>query len=203
VGGKRLGLRQLSVGRLGLGLVGDGAVQQLALDDLLRPDRAALADAGALAHTAARVVELRAPYLAAGGHLDLLDLRRMQRERALDADAERLLADREGLAHAVALALDHDALEHLRAATRALDHLEVDPHAVARVERREAAQLRALEALDDRAHGVESGGTLAAGCAMVAEGLRRGRCERRADLRRRARLRHAGGAAPRATGPIA
>ena len=137
------------------GSSGAGAVQQLALDDLLGTDRAALADAGALADAVAQVVELRAPHVAASRHLDLLDLRRVQRERALDADAERLLADREGLAHAVALALDDDALEDLRAAARALDDLEVDAHAIARVEGRDAAQLGALEAFDNRAHGVE------------------------------------------------
>jgi len=52
---------------------------------------------------------------------------RMQRERALDTDAERVLPHREGLADAGALALDHDPLEDLEAGARALDHLEVDP----------------------------------------------------------------------------
>ena len=96
------------------------------------PGVAALADAGALADATAQVVELRAPDVAAGGDLDLLDLRRVERERALDADAEGLLADREGLAHPLALALDHDALEDLRTAARALDDLEVDLDAVTR-----------------------------------------------------------------------
>jgi hypothetical protein len=73
-------------------------------------------------------------HVAARGDLDPLDLRRVQRERPLDADAEGLLAHGEGLARAVALALDHDALEDLRAAARALDHLEVDAQAVAGVE---------------------------------------------------------------------
>ena len=77
------------------------------------------------------------------------------RERALHADAEGLLADREGLAHALALALDDDALEDLRAAARALDDLEVDLHAVPGLEAGDAAQLRALEAVDDGAHGEE------------------------------------------------
>ena len=69
----------------------------------------------------------------------------MHRERALHADAERLLADGEGLAGAVALALDDHALEDLGTATRALDDLEVDPDAVAGLEVRDAAQLGALE----------------------------------------------------------
>ena len=120
-------------------------MQQPGLDDLLGADVAALADPGALADAVAQVVELGAADVAAGGDLDLLDLRRVHGERALHADAERLLADGEGLARAVALALDDDALEDLGAAARALDDLEVDADAVARLEVRDAAQLGALE----------------------------------------------------------
>jgi hypothetical protein len=77
----------------------------------------------------------------------------VQRERPLDADAERLLAHGERLAHARALALDHDPLEDLHAAALALDHLEVHAHGVARLERRQVRpQLALLEALDDVAH---------------------------------------------------
>src|SRR3954468_23063545 len=138
-------------GRSGLGR---GIVQQPRLDDLLGlPGVAALAHAGALAHAAAKVVELGPPHVTAGGHLDALDLRRVQRERALDTDAEGLLAHREGLAHALALALDDDALEHLRAAAGSLDDLEVDLEPVAGLEAGDAAQLGALEGVDDRAHG--------------------------------------------------
>ena len=132
---------------------GRGIVQQAGLDDLLRTHVAALADAGALADAAAEVVELRAAHVAAGGDLDALDLRRVHGERALHADAEGLLADREGLAHAFALALDDDALEDLRTATRALDDLEVDLHAIPGRKAGDAAQLCALEAVDDGAHG--------------------------------------------------
>jgi hypothetical protein len=39
----------------------------------------------------------------------------------------------------VTLSPDHDALEHLRAAPRALDHLEVNANAVAGIERRRTA----------------------------------------------------------------
>ena len=123
-----------------------------------RPGVPALAHAGAAADAAAQVVELRAPDVAAAGHLDPLDLRRVDRERALDADAERLLADGERLARAVALALDHDALEDLGPAAGALDDLEVDLHAVARLEGGDAAQLRALEVVDDSAHGNKGAG---------------------------------------------
>ena len=72
----------------------------------------------------------------------------MQRERPLHAHAEGQLAHGERLARAGALALDHDALEDLGAAAGALDHLEVDAHAVARLEDGNAAQLSALEAFD-------------------------------------------------------
>src|SRR3954447_20582591 len=171
-GGGGLHVRgRLGVGRLGLferlrvdrvaghlivrsgGGLGGRVVQQAALDDLLRAGVPALAHAGALADAAAQVIELGAPHVAAGGHLDLLDLRRMQGKRALDADAEGLLADREGLAHPFALALDHDALEDLRAAPRALDDLEVDLHAIPGLEAGDATQLRALEGVDYGAHG--------------------------------------------------
>src|SRR4051794_25385633 len=143
--------RNLGVGRRGR--LGRRVVEQAALDDLLRPGVAALAHAGALADPAAQVVELGAPDVAAGRHLDLLDLRAVQGERSLDADAEGLLADREGLAHAVALALDDHTFEDLRAAPRALDDLEVDLQAISGLETGDAAQLRALEGVDDGAHG--------------------------------------------------
>src|SRR5689334_23563959 len=70
-------------------------------------------DARLFPHFLAQVVELGATYVTDLDDLDLLDLRRVQRERPLDADAERLLADRERLARAGALALDDDALEDL------------------------------------------------------------------------------------------
>src|SRR5829696_3451559 len=153
-------LQRLRVDRLAghLGVLrrrglGRGIVQQAGLDDLLRAHVAALAHAGALADAAAQVVELRPAHVAAGRDLDALDLRRVHGERALHADAEGLLADREGLAHPLALALDDDALEDLRTATRALDDLEVDLDSVARLEAGNAAQLCALEAVDDGAHG--------------------------------------------------
>ena len=133
-----------------------GPVQELALDGLLGTGVATLADAGALAHPAAQVVELGPPHVPARGHLDPLDLRRVQRERPLDADAERLLADRERLAGAVALTLDHDPLEHLGPPPGPFDHLKVDANTVAGVERRYSAELCALQGFDDGGHGNES-----------------------------------------------
>ena len=101
----------------------------------------------------AQVVELGPAHVAAGGDLEFLDLRRMQRERPLDADAEGLLADGEGLPRARALALEDDSLEDLGAAAAALDHLEVDAHAIARVEGgKPLPQLAPLDAVDDAAH---------------------------------------------------
>ena len=80
----------------------------------------------------------------------LLDLGRVHGERALDADAEGLLAHGEGLAHALALTLDDGALEDLDAVARALDHLEVDLDVVAGLELRDTlAQLLAFDVLDD------------------------------------------------------
>src|SRR6266516_7664945 len=112
-----------------------------------------LADAGLLADLPAEVVELRAVDVADRGDLDPLDLRRMERERPLDADAERLLAHGERLARAGSLPLEHDSLEDLYPPPRPLDHLEVHAHRVARLEARHLAQLGALEVLDDVAHG--------------------------------------------------
>jgi hypothetical protein len=73
----------------------------------------------------------------------------VQRERALDAHAKRLLADGESLADPGALALDHHALEHLGAPAGALDDLEVHAHTVARLEDRYSPQLGTFEAFDD------------------------------------------------------
>src|SRR5262249_32756943 len=114
------------------------------------------ADASLLPDLAAQVIELRAVAVPHHDHFELVDLRRVERERALDANAERVLADGERLACTGALALDHDALEHLDALPRAFDDLEVHAHGVARLETGHFAQLTALDVLDDRAH-VERG----------------------------------------------
>jgi hypothetical protein len=52
-----------------------------------------------------------------------------------------LLADRERLAGTVALALDHDPFEDLRAAAGPLDDLEVDAQAITGVKRGDSAEL--------------------------------------------------------------
>src|SRR4029077_16394859 len=71
--GVALGLSGLLVQRLR----GPGALRRA--DDVL----AQLPDAGLLADLPAEVVQLRAVHVADRGDLDLLDLRRVQRERAL------------------------------------------------------------------------------------------------------------------------
>src|SRR5262249_10885408 len=101
---------------------------------------------------AAEVVQLRPVHVADRGDVDLVDLRRMQRERPLDADAEGVLAHGERLTGAGTLALDHDPLEDLDPLAVALDDLEVNAHGVPRLESRHLTQLGALELLDDRAH---------------------------------------------------
>src|SRR3954470_9558517 len=204
-GGRRLSVRgRLRLGDVGLGerLLVDGltghfgvgcsrslrrrVVQQAALDDLLRTRVAALTDAGALADTAAQVVELRAPDVTASGDLDLLDLRRMKGERTLDTNAEGLLANREGLTDALALALDDDAFEDLRAAPRALDDLEVDLDAVPGLKAGDAAQLRALEGVDYGAHKLKEGarGLASRRAIMVADRRRASATARVASHRR-------------------
>ena len=112
-----------------------------------------LADAGLLPDLAAEVVELCATHVADGSDLDLLDLRRVEGERPLDADTEGVLPDGEGLANTRALPLDHNPLEDLDAPALALDHLEVDADSVAGLEVREiVAQLLALEDVDHVRH---------------------------------------------------
>src|SRR5262249_6903371 len=75
----------------------------------------ALAQAGGLADPVAEVVELGAADLAGALDLDLGDLGRVKREDALDPLALDDAADGEHLAHPLALAGDHDALEDLHA----------------------------------------------------------------------------------------
>ena len=70
-------------------------------------------DLGGLAAQIAQVVQLRAADVAAGDQLDLVQVRGVHREGALDADAEADLADGEGLADAAALAADDVAGEDL------------------------------------------------------------------------------------------
>jgi len=92
----------------------------------------ALAQAGCIAAKAvAQVVELCAANLAGALHLDLGNLRRVQRERSLDAFAADQATNGEHLAHAFALAGDDDAGEDLHALFFAFENLLVDFDGVA------------------------------------------------------------------------
>ena len=73
----------------------------------------------------------------------------MQRERTLDADTKRLLADREGLACAVAMALDADALKDLNALAVALNHAEMDLDGVPSFELRDIPALCCFDLFDN------------------------------------------------------
>src|SRR6478672_2421752 len=122
-------------------------------DQLLVDSPAALGNSRRLADASAQVVELGAAYVPAPGDLEPLDLRRMQGESPLHSDPEGLLAHGEGLTRAGALPLQHDPLEDLGAAPAALDHLEVDPDAIAGAEGgNPLLELAPLDAVDDAAH---------------------------------------------------
>src|SRR5699024_3774624 len=88
-------------------------------------------DLGGLAAQVAQVVELGAANVAAGEHVDAVDVGRVHGERALDTHAERHLADGEGLTDAAALAPDHHAPEDLDTLLGALDDLDVHVKRVA------------------------------------------------------------------------
>ena len=104
-----------------------------------------------LALQIAQVVQLRAPHPRRAHDFDLLNRRRVQREDALDALAERHLADGERRARAAAVQADDDAFEDLDALLVALAHLHVHADGVARLHRRPLGQLRLLDQLN-RAH---------------------------------------------------
>src|SRR5688572_28443121 len=101
----------------------------------------ALGNAGAFAGAAAQVVELRPAHDAAADHLDALDVRRVEREDALDALAEAHLADGEIAVDAAVRAGDADAFVVLHAGTLALDYAHADAHGVARTKFRNALAL--------------------------------------------------------------
>ena len=61
-----------------------------------------------------------------GQDLDLVDIGRVHREGALDADTVALLADREGLADTATGPPDDNALEHLDTLLVAFDDLDMD-----------------------------------------------------------------------------
>src|SRR5579885_171425 len=127
-----------------LALVRGGSALGLAAAAGVGLARVALADACGLAAEAAEVVELRAADATAADEFHLADDGAVHGEDALDADAEADLTHGEGLAHAVALARDHHALERLKALLRLrLLDAHVHAHRVARLELRDVRpQLR-------------------------------------------------------------
>src|SRR6187200_27566 len=102
---------------------------------------AALLDLGCLAAQVAEVVELGATDVTAGHDLDGLEDRGVQREGALDADAEGDLADGERAADPRTVDADHDALEDLDTRAAALDDLHVDLDGVTGAEGRDVVAL--------------------------------------------------------------
>src|SRR5690625_3379089 len=95
---------------------------------------------GRFAAALAQIVELGTPDLAATHHGDLVDIRRVQREDALDTLAKADLADGEARADAMApVPGDADAFIVLDSRTRALGHAVADAERVARCEIRDVA----------------------------------------------------------------
>src|SRR5215468_8217413 len=90
-----------------------------------------LLDLGGLAPQVSQVVELGSAYIAPGNDFDLVDDRRVYRERAFDANPETDLAHGERFAQTATLAADHDSLEDLDTRAGTLDHADVDLQGVA------------------------------------------------------------------------
>src|SRR5262245_4992521 len=91
---------------------------------------ALLLEARRLAHQVAEVVELRPPHRRPLHHLDLVDPRRVHRERALHAHPVGDAAHRERGPGAAPATADHHALEGLQALLLALDDLDHHLHGV-------------------------------------------------------------------------
>src|SRR6476619_2488618 len=107
----------------------------------------ALLHARRLALQLAQEVQLGAADLRRADDFDLVDDRRMQREDALHALAERHLAHGERGPGTAAVHANHHAFEHLDAFLVALADLDVDTHRVARLDRRARGELRALDGI--------------------------------------------------------
>src|SRR5690348_11890894 len=118
-------------------------------------DLAAFLDLGGLPAKVAQVVQLRPADVAAGDDLDLLEDRRVERERPLDTHTEGDLADRERASDAGALEPDHDALEDLDAGAGALRDLDVDLDGVAGAELGKVVALGGVAEVGDGADVVD------------------------------------------------
>ena len=104
-----------------------------------------LAHACRLALQLAQEIQLRAANTGSPQDVDLVDDRRVQREDALDALAERDLAHGKGRARPAAVHPDHHPLEHLDAFLVAFTHLHVHANGIARLDRRTLHDVRALD----------------------------------------------------------
>src|SRR5688500_2024971 len=105
------------------------------LKDLLGGAEVALfLDLRSLTAQCTHVVKLGAAHVTLGDELDLFDDRGVHREGTLYADTEGNLADGEGLANAVTLAAQDEALEHLDAGVLAFDDVHVNLEGVTRAE---------------------------------------------------------------------
>ena len=90
-----------------------------------------------LANLLAQVVQLSTTDIAPAGHLDLVDLRGVNREGTLNADAGADLANGEGFARGLAMTTDNVTLEHLDTLLVALGDAIVDSHGIANGELRD------------------------------------------------------------------
>jgi hypothetical protein len=98
----------------------------------------AFLDAGSLAAEVAKIIQLSTADLTTTDDIDVIDDSRVQREDALNTDAEAYLADGNGLADASVLTGDADALKGLEAFLVAFLDADVDTQRIARLKRRNA-----------------------------------------------------------------
>src|ERR1700694_3267997 len=117
-----------------------------------RATSALLLDLRLLTAQLAQVVQLGAAHIAAGGDVDVVDVRRVDGERPLDANAVAFLADGEGLTDAPALPANDDTLEDLDAFLGTLDHLDMHINGVAGAEGRDVVAQRRLVDEVQRVH---------------------------------------------------
>src|SRR5262245_12897018 len=101
-----------------------------------------------LALELAQEVQLRAADPGGAEHFDPVDDGRVQREDALDALAERHLADGERRTRAAAVHANHHALEHLDALLVPFADLDVDLDGVPGLDRRALGELPPLDGLN-------------------------------------------------------
>src|ERR1700687_54207 len=113
---------------------------------------ALLLDLGLLATQLAQVVQLGAAHIAAGGDVDVVDVRGVDGERPLDTHAVAFLADGEDLTDTAALPANDDTLEDLDAFLGTLDHLHMHIHCVAGAEGRDIVAQRRLVDEVQRVH---------------------------------------------------